>query len=58
MIDNQGARTTLPPIWLDPDATARQIREKPARTPEESLHPEIMPDDASVPTLENEGRRQ
>ena len=57
MIDNQGAKTTLPPIWLNPDATDRQIREKLARTLEESLHPETLPDDAAVPTLKTEGRR-
>jgi|HubBroStandDraft_1064217.scaffolds.fasta_scaffold683532_2 hypothetical protein len=57
MIDNQGANTILPPIWLNPDATDQQIREKLARTLEELLHPETMPDDASVPTLKTEGRR-
>jgi hypothetical protein len=56
-IDNQGTKTTLPPIWLNPDATDRDIREKLARTLEESLHPETMPCDASVPTLKTEGRR-
>jgi hypothetical protein len=47
----------LPPIWLNPDATDRHIREKLARTLEESPHPETMPDDASVPTLKTERRR-
>ncbi len=56
-IDNQGAKTTLPPIWLNPDATDRQIREILARTLEESLYPETMPGDASVPTLKTEGWR-
>jgi hypothetical protein len=57
MIDNRGSKTTLPPIWLEPAATDREIREKLARTREESLHPETIPDDASVPTLKTEGRR-
>lgn len=56
MTDSQGVKTTLPHIWLDPAATDQQIHDKLARTLEESLHPETMPDDASVPTLETEGR--
>jgi hypothetical protein len=46
----------VPPIWLNPDATDPPIREKLARTLEESIHPETIPDDASVPTLKTEGR--
>lgn len=57
MIDDRGAKTTLPPIWLEPGATDREIREKLARTLHQSLHPETIPDDASVPSLKTEGRR-
>jgi hypothetical protein len=56
MMDSQSAKTSLPPIWLNPDATDRQIREKLARALEDSLHPETMPGDASVPSLKTEGR--
>jgi hypothetical protein len=58
MTDSDGVKTTLPPIWLDPAATDGQIHQKLAKTLEESLHPETMPDDASVPTLQTEGRRE
>ena len=58
MTDSGGAKTTLPPIWLDPAATDRQIHDKLARTLEESLHPETIPDDASVPTLQTKGQQE
>lgn len=57
MTDNQGTKTMLPPIWLSPEATDREIFEKLARIREEALHPETMPGDASVPTLKTEGKR-
>lgn len=57
MIDTQGTRCVLPRIWIDPEAGDRQIGDKLTRMFKEALHPECDPDDASVPTLQTEGRR-
>ncbi len=50
-----GTRIVLPPVWIDPAVSDRQIHDKLCRVYEQALHPETIPDDASIPDLKTEG---
>jgi hypothetical protein len=53
----QGSRSALPPIWIDPDANDRQVKDKLAREFERAFHPDSSPDDLTVPNLQTEANR-
>ena len=52
-----GARSTLPPIWIDTQASDHLILEKLAREFRRAFDPESSPDDATVPNLQTEADR-
>jgi hypothetical protein len=53
----EGSRSALPPVWIDPKASDREVRDKLSREFEQNLHPESSPDDLSVPNLRTEADR-
>ena len=52
----QGTKSVLPHLWIDPDGSDQQIQEKLRLALQTALHPETLPDDASVPDLRTEGK--
>jgi hypothetical protein len=52
-----GSRSALPRVWIDPDATDQQVKEKLAREFEGAFHPDSSPDDLSVPNLQTEANQ-
>jgi hypothetical protein len=52
--DAAGNIIVVPRIWIDPDASDRQIGEKLRGALNGALHPETLPDDLSVPNLKSE----
>jgi hypothetical protein len=53
----QGSRSALPPVWIDPNASDHQVKEKLSREFERAFHPDSSPDDLSVPNLQTEANR-
>jgi len=54
VVDASGARSTLPPVWIDPEAGDRQIHEKLSRAFEQAYNPDSAPGDLSVPNIQVE----
>jgi len=54
--DAQGIKSVFPRIWIDPDGSDHQIKDKLRLAIETALHPETLPDDSSVPDLRTEGK--
>jgi hypothetical protein len=52
-----GRKSNFPPIWLIGSLSDREIHDKLSREFEQHLHPESMPDDASLPNIRTEGKR-
>ncbi len=54
MTYTDGTTTELPHIWIDPDKSDDEIRDKLGRAIGEALYPENGPDDESVPNMQTE----
>lgn len=54
MTYGDGTTTELPHIWIDPDRSDDEIRDKLRRALREAFHPETLPDDQSVPNIQAE----
>lgn len=50
-----GRKSNFPAVWLSGSLSDREIHDKMAREFEQHLHPESMPDDASLPNIKTEG---
>lgn len=57
MTGDDGTKSALPHVWINPNASDNQLRDKLRRAYQEALHPETLPDDASVPDLRTEETR-
>ena len=53
----QGSRSAFPPVWIDPNASDHQVKDKLSREFEQAFHPDSSPDDLSVPNLQTEANR-
>ena len=52
---DDGTTTELPHIWIDPDTSDEEIRDKLQRAIGEAFYPEeTLPDDQSVPNIQAE----
>jgi hypothetical protein len=51
------SRSALARVWIDPNASDDQVKDKLAREFEQAFHPESSPDDLSVPNLQTEANR-
>lgn len=54
----EGVTSRFPPVWIAPEASDRQIREKLSVEFLRDLNPDSAPDDLSVPNLRTEGRQR
>jgi hypothetical protein len=53
----QGSRSAFPPVWIDPNASDHQVKDKLSREFEQAIHPDSSPDDLSVPNLQTEANQ-
>jgi hypothetical protein len=56
--NRQGARSMLPPVWIDPSASDEQLKDKLSAEFRRTFRPESDPDDLSVPGLQTEGKQR
>jgi hypothetical protein len=53
----QGLLSAFPQVWIDPNASDQQVKDKLSREFEQAFHPNSSPDDLSVPNLQTEANR-
>jgi len=53
----QGSRSAFPPVWIDPNASDRQVKDKLSSEFDQAFHPDSSPDDLSVPNLQTEANQ-
>lgn len=57
-VNPDGALSTWPPVWIEPNSTEDQIRVKLSDGFRRAADPDSDPGDLSVPGLKNEGRQR
>jgi hypothetical protein len=58
IVSAKGIRSTLPPVWVEPQASDLQVRTKLSREFRRAFDPDADPDDLSIPGLQNEGKEE